>query len=324
MRPALVVSIDTEEEGLWRDRYRATGNTCRNIERLPRLQAAFDRLGVTPTWLVDHPVAVDATAVGILRELVSGGRGEIGAHLHPWCTPPFFPDGEAARWSFPHQLAPERQEAKLAALCDAIESSFGTRPASYRAGRWGFDHTTVPVLEKLGVTVDTSVHTLWWEREEGGPRHARAPQAPYRLARHDACRPGDSAVVEVPANHVFVGRGGAALESIFRRAPAAPGLRAIMCGLGLRSLSPEEHSLGELRRAADAMAARGLPVLNVTFHSSAALPGATPYVRDERELDRFVARTEALLEHILRRHAAVPMGLSAVPAYLGLQRRGAA
>jgi hypothetical protein len=316
MRPALVVTIDTEEEGLWSGRYRATGNTCRNIERLPRLHRVFRRLGVVPTYLVDYPVATDPTATRILGELASDGRIEIGAHLHPWCTPPFYPDGEERRWTFPHQLPPWQQEAKLAELCRVIERAFGARPTSYRAGRWGFDHTTVPVLERLGITVDSSVHTLRWERQKGGPNHARAPQLPYRLGREDACKTGWSAVVEVPANQVVVGRL-RVLEGVFRRVPPLPGARWMMQQAGLRSLSPEVFGLADLMGAADEIASRGMPVLNVTFHSSTALPGATPYVRDERELDAFVARLEGLFEHILARHHAEPLPLSAVPVHVG-------
>jgi hypothetical protein len=316
MRPALVVTIDTEEEGLWSGRYRATGNTCRNIERLPQIHQVFRRLGVVPTYLVDYPVATDPTASRLLCQLAADGPCEIGAHLHPWCTPPLYPGGEETRWSFPHQLAPWQQEAKLGELCGAIERAFGVRPTSYRAGRWGFDHTTVPVLEKLGITVDSSVHTLRWERQQGGPNHARAPQRPYRLAREDACRSGDSAVVEVPANQVVVGRL-RALEGVFRRVPPLPGMRWMMMQAGLRSLSPELYPLAELRAVADELTARGLPVLNVTFHSSTALPGATPFVGDERELAGFVARLEGLLEHILGRHHAQPLGLSAVPRHVG-------
>jgi hypothetical protein len=323
MRPALVVTIDTEEEGLWTNRFRATGNTCRNIDRLPRIHSVFRRLGVKPTYLVDYPVAVDEAASGVLRDLVADERGELGAHLHPWCTPPFYPNGMEVRQSFPHQLAPWQQEAKLGELCAAIERAFGVRPTSYRAGRWGIDHTTVPVLERLGIFVDSSVHTLWWEREEGGPNHARAPQAFYRLAYADACCAGASAVFEVPANHILVGPL-RRLEGVFSRLPPMPGLRWLMEQAGLRSLNPEEHSLRSLIAVVETMVARALPVLNVTFHSSVALPGASPYVRDERELDAFVARLAALLEHALSRHRALPMGLSAVPAYLGAAGRAAA
>jgi hypothetical protein len=316
-RAGLVLTIDTEEEGLWSARYRANGNTCRNILRLPRLQALLSRLGVKPTWLVDNPVATDATAGRVLRELAGDGRGEIGAHLHPWCTPPLVPSGEDPYYSYPHRLPPWLQEAKLAELCRAIESNLGCRPRSYRAGRWGFDHTTVPLLEKLGIAVDSSVDPLWWDPSPGGPRHVRAPQEPYRLARTDICRPGSSAVTEVPLTRVVTGARGPQVEQLLRVAPPMRGLRWLMRKLGLRSLSPEGQTARELRAIADAVAARGLSVFHVTFHSSVTLPGATPYVRSERDLDDFLARLESVLDRILDRHGAIPLGLSEVPVHLG-------
>jgi hypothetical protein len=164
--------------------------------------------------------------------------------------------------------------------------------------------------------VDSSVHTLRWERLPGAPNHARAPQSPYRLARDNACKSGWSAIVEVPANQVVVGRL-RPLESVFRRLPPLPGVRWMMEQAGLRSLSPEVYPLGDLMGAADEIASRQLPVLNVTFHSSTALPGATPFVRHERDLDAFVTRLEGLLEHVLGRYGAEPLPLSAVPRHVG-------
>src|SRR5262245_31277518 len=145
--PALVVTIDAEEEGLWSDSYRVHGNSCRNILRLPRLHERFVERGVVPTYLVDYPVVTDEAAQRVLDQLRQGGASEIGAHLHPWCNPPFLPGGDIGPATYAHTLAPGVQAAKLAQLCQAIASAFGARPTSYRAGRWGFDHTSVPVLE---------------------------------------------------------------------------------------------------------------------------------------------------------------------------------
>jgi hypothetical protein len=85
---------------------------------------------------------------------------------------------------------------------------------------------------------------------------------------------------------------------------------------GLTSLCPEQHTLPELIALADTMAARGAPMFNVAFHSTAALPGATPYVPDARALDAFVFGLESLLTHLLDRHGAVSRGLSQVAAEL--------
>ncbi len=317
----VVVTIDTEEEGRWSPSYPRHGNTCENVGRLPRIHALLDRLRVVPTYLVDYPVATDERARGLLAGFAAGGGCEIGAHLHPWCTPPFEEgagSGRPARWeTFPNNLPPAIQRAKLERLCEAIQQFAGARPTSYRAGRWGFDHTTLAVLEPLGFTVDTSVTPLWWDTEDGGPEFAAAPQRPYRLGRRDVRRVGGSSVVEVPASVLVTGPGAEAIEWVVRRTGPAPGLRRLLVGLGLRALWPEQFDLPGMIRLADRMAGRGLDVFNVSFHSSAALPGATPYVRTESDLDRFCARLEGILEHVVSRHGAQPLALSAVPAHLG-------
>jgi peptidoglycan/xylan/chitin deacetylase (PgdA/CDA1 family) len=323
---ALVVTIDTEEEGRWTSSYPPTGNTCRNIARLPRIHGIFRELGVVPTYLVDYPVATDREACDVLCGFVAEDRVEIGAHVHPWCNPPF-DGGAAAQENAPaatyiHTLPPAMQKAKLERLCDAIERAFGTRPSSYRAGRWGFDRTSVPVLEELGIRVDTSINPLWWDPAQSALGFVRAPLGPYRIDRDDVCRPGDSRLVEAPATGLVVGPHGPALEKMIRAIGPLRGLRRVWRKAGLRFLKPEDFSFEEMRGAVDAMAARGLRFFNVTFHSSVALPGATPYVADEAELDRFCDRLERILEHIVVGHRVTPLALSDIPAFL--DRRDAA
>jgi peptidoglycan/xylan/chitin deacetylase (PgdA/CDA1 family) len=321
---ALVVTVDTEEEGLWAGSYRAIGNTCRNIENLPRVHEVFARHGVHPTYLVDYPVATSECAIKILGEMAAGDGAEIGAHLHPWCTPPFFPGGTRREVSYAHRLPPEVQEEKLEVLSRTLAEGFGARPRTYRAGRWGFDHSSVPVLERLGYTVDTSVDPLWWDPAPGGPSFVRAPVRPYRLDPTDAMRPGRSPVLEVPVSTGFTGgRVGAAFERVARRLAPLPGLRRWMVRAGLVSLKPEVYPLDRMCALADEIAARGLPVYNVMFHSSAALPGATPYVRDERALGAFLRRLDALLRYLVAHLHAVPIRLSEVPAWLGDDGRAA-
>lgn len=315
---ALVVTIDTEEEGRWSTRYPAEGNTCENISRLVRIHRIFKRHGVIPTYLVDYPVVTDPAATETLKQFAADGASEIGAHLHPWCNPPFYPGSDSSTAStYPHNLPVEMQRAKLTHLCRTIEERVGVKPTSYRAGRWGFDHTSVPILEELGILVDTSVTPLWWRSGKHAPEFARAPVVPYHLSAADACRPGASPVVEVPMSNLVVGRHGPLLEKFVRRTGPAPGMRRLLVSLGLRSLRPEQFTLKQMIGLTDAIARRGLGVFNVMFHSSVALPGATPYVADERQLEEFCGRLEALLTHILSAHHATPLPLSRVPAFLG-------
>src|ERR1043166_473154 len=80
----LIVSIDTEEDN-WQPR--RDGVTIENIRELPRLDGLFQRLGVRATYFPSYQVAGQEWAAATIRQLRDGGA-EIGAHLHPWNSPP--------------------------------------------------------------------------------------------------------------------------------------------------------------------------------------------------------------------------------------------
>jgi len=74
-----------------------------------------------------------------------------------------------------------------------------------------------------------------------------------------------------------------------------PGIAARLGLLERIRLSPEGHSLDDMRRLTRAALARGQRFFMLTYHSSSLLPGATPYVRDAA--DRTCAgRIVSLLE----------------------------
>ena len=163
----LVVTIDTEEEGLWSGDYPKTGEVT-NIRGVPRFQELCDRFGVRPTYLVDAPVVQSAEAVSILRPIQDDDRAEIGTHLHPWNNPPTI-EQRCSRNSYLCNLPAELQRQKIEWLTDAIESAFGRRPRSFRAGRYGLDICGARILERLGYCVDSSVIPLTDYSVGGGP-----------------------------------------------------------------------------------------------------------------------------------------------------------
>src|SRR5262249_39031396 len=147
--------------------------------RLPALQALCDRFSVRPTYLVTWEMATRPESAAVLRELARAGRCEIGAHLHPWSSPPLRPEDLAAH-TYPLNLPDALLERQLRELTAAIEAHVGVRPTTYRAGRNGVDGRSLRILEGLGYTVDTSVDPLFNERRKGGPLFAGAPREPYR------------------------------------------------------------------------------------------------------------------------------------------------
>jgi hypothetical protein len=55
------------------------------------------------------------------------------------------------------------------------------------------------------------------------------------------------------------------------------------------------------------LTSRGVPLLNVIFHSSEAIVGGSPYNRTEAELTAFFARLRRFLEAATAELGAVPM-----------------
>lgn len=301
--PAVLVGIDTEADDQWS----AAGRERReveNAERLPELQALFDSFGVRPSYVVTYEMATREKSSRILRELLRSGRCEIGAHLHPWSSPPFRPEDLRAH-SYPHNLPAELLERQLAELTAVIEEKLGARPTSYRAGRNGFDGKSLPILERLGYTVDTSVDPLFNERRKGGMLFAGAPLIPYHPDYVDVRRPGRSKILEVPISAATLPALPKPLEALYAALPAIP-YRGAIKRLGLRPvwLRPSYTSLSDMLAFASRLAAARVPCFNIIFHSSELLPGGSPYTPDEASVTRFKDDLTHLLEHLVGRLGA--------------------
>src|SRR5207249_90195 len=148
----LVITIDTEEDNWGYSRQGTV--TFRNIEKLHNLQRLFGEFGVKATYLITYPVATDPRSVAILKELSSENGCEIGAHCHPWNTPPF--EEENTEWnSMLCNLDANLQYAKVKTLHKTIRESLGVEAVSFRAGRWGYSREVGLTLTRLGYKVDT-------------------------------------------------------------------------------------------------------------------------------------------------------------------------
>lgn len=297
-RPAILIGIDTEGDDQWSARGRERIEV-RNAERLPDLQRLFEAHGARPTYVVTWEMATRPESRAILRDLARGGRCEVGAHLHPWSSPPFRPE-DLANHTYPHNLPLPLLERQLTELTQAIEAELGVRPTTYRAGRNGFDGRSLPILERLGYRVDTSVDPLFNETRKRGMSFAGAPLFPYFPDPADVRRPGRSSVLEVPISAATLPWLPKPLEALYASLPPLP-WRGAVKRLGLRPvwLRPSYSSLPDLRAFADALAARRAPCFNVIFHSSELLPGGSPYTPDETSVRRFLDDLARLLERLV-------------------------
>ena len=87
--PKLFIVVDTEEEFDWGAPFSRDNVSVTAIVEVGRLQRVVEPHGLKPTYVVDYPVASTPASASRLATIAAGGGCRIGAHLHPWVTPPF-------------------------------------------------------------------------------------------------------------------------------------------------------------------------------------------------------------------------------------------
>ncbi len=275
-----ILTVDTEEEFDWEKPFSADGHGLDHIPRLAKFQQFCEGLGVVPLYLVDWPIAESPMAAEILRDPITAGRAEIGIQLHPWVNPPHDEEVNAHN-SFAGNLPATLEEDKLLRLRDAIAKNFDASPQVYRAGRYGLGPNTGAILKRAGVAIDTSVRANFDYSPGGGADYSRHPLHPYWVDE-------ERRLLELPLTTVYWGmlrRQGGLLNPVLGNMPKLPGLFAKLGLLERIPLTPEGVSIDEAIRGIDMAIDDQLPLLVLSFHSPSLVPGNTPYVRSEEDLD---------------------------------------
>jgi glycosyltransferase involved in cell wall biosynthesis len=310
--PILMVIIDAEAEFDWEGPFSSSLVSVRNLSRQAIAQDVFDRYEVTPTYLVDYAVATQAEGYEPIRTIYQSGRCDIGAHLQPWENPPFA-EVIGARTSFNHNLPAWLQKAKLERLTEAIIGTFGIRPLAYRAGRYGVSDGIAQTLFSLGYKIDLSVLPRHDLRRRHGPDFRDVLDQPYWFGP-------DRTLLEIPSTTGFSGllarcgtpeRFSATLYTALSRPFGTkwhlPGAFARSGLLERITLTPEGMSLDELKRLTKLLLHKGQRVFTFSYHSSALLPGCTPYVRSTQDLARMIKTIEQYIRYFIGELGGISM-----------------
>jgi hypothetical protein len=302
-RPSLIVVSDTEVEFDWQGPFDRGSSGVGHMRHIDRLQSICERWGIRPVYVVDYPVACQDSSVAALLPLVREGRALIGAHLHPWVTPPH-EEAVDEHNSFPGNLPPALERAKLASLADCIREKFGVRPEIYKAGRYGLGANSFPILEELGFTVDLSPAPPFDYTSIGGPDFSDCSLvAAWKGPR--------GSVLSIPATGALIGS--LPSPALYRAATAplpkwlhAPGILARLGMVERVKLTPEGHDALEMIRLIRWLYDRGERLFVMSLHSPSLEPGHTPYVRTDEELAVFLGAIERVFAYFMTDLAGRP------------------
>lgn len=307
-----VVSVDTEEEGLWQGRYPVRGNTTENLRGLGRFQALCERVGIQPTYLVTAPVLEDRRATREMAAWQEAGGCEVGAHCHPWCNPPLTRPEIRPLESFLNNLPEPEQYAKLSWLTERIADQFGQRPTSFRAGRYGFGQATAECLCRLGYEVDSSVMPLFEYRDDHGPDFLTSPESPHWLELTEGRK-----LLELPVTSGFTRAGyrlRRALWLLVRRSPwryfKLPGILDRTAIASRVKLCPEGYSPRQLVQLIDARLREHAQAFVLMLHSSSLVTGMSQYVPDDQHLEKLYRCLESAFRYAVQERQLRPMTLT--------------
>ncbi len=311
----LVITIDVEEEGLFSGNYPRSGAGVTNVAELARLEFVHREFGFPLTLLATYPVARDPAAREVLASWQQERGAEIGAHLHPWNTPPFneLPDPEPiATAKLPLALV----GAKLKSLVDCLTEGFQEPPRSFRMGRFDWSPGLLKLLPDCGLRVDSSMVPLTFKGE--GFQNFLTPTDPFWLEAPDS--PG-SGLLEAPVTMVPVLKGSA--KAVHYLAGLLPGkageaLLSRYRFVGAAGIHPAWFPQFSMRLAARLHRRRGGRVLILFLHSSELLPGGSPDFPDAGAVDRLVAKLRDFLAWLLKQGPVTGLTLSGLYDLLSL------
>lgn len=283
--PQLIVVIDTEEEFDWNKPVDRNSTSVLSMQYINRVQDIFDDYGITPCYVIDYPIASQEEGYNPLVNIFKDNRCEIGAHLHPWVTPPESEVLLPAN-TYPGNLEKTLEYEKLKNLTDKIRQHFEFQPVIYKAGRYGFGENTETILNELGYQVDLSYCPSFNHGVDGGPDYSGAHAEPFWFEE-------DKKLLEIPVTGSFVGSAGNASKGVFNFAQRykkfkMPGILSKLGIVDRLVLTPEGYTYEEHVKLTRFLYHKGVRTFTWSFHSPTVMPGTTPYVNNEQDVQRFL------------------------------------
>ena len=240
-----------------------------------KLQPLFKTHGIKPTYFLSPEVIEQKKCADVFNSIKDDC--ELGTHLHADFIEPLKTPGDlsgVAADAFQTEFAPEIQFKKLQNLTNLFKNTFSFDPKVFRAGRYAADANTISSLIKLGYKVDSSFtpHLQWVGPNGTIINHKESPEQPYFTNDQDIYCENNGQILEIPISIIQS-------RSFFRAKY-----------LWLR---PKFSSFSEMKkvinRTIEKYQNNQYIILVMMFHSQEVIPNASPYTRNEKDVEQYLA-----------------------------------
>jgi len=297
-----LITIDTEEEWDWSGPFPTPPYSTENISYIHEFQDLCQSLSVIPTYFVDYAIVEKKENCAILNDYFKKRLCDIGAHLHPWCTPPVTEEINTHN-SFIINLPIPLVQQKLRKLTDIIKERFGAHPFSFRSGRWGMNGKILRLLANHGYQVDSSIRPFYRDQDFS---YDNALLHPYYPDFHNCLAQGSQrSLLEIPATAGF-NLSWFQFSNKLHRLLSSPKIAKLhVIGILWRlkllrkiAITPEGYTAKDICRCIDMNIRNGNRVINLFFHSSDLRPGSTAYVTTPQDKQHFFKTIENVVTYV--------------------------
>jgi len=297
-----LLTIDTEEEWDWSGPFPTPPFSTDNISYIHEFQDFCQSLSVIPTYFVDYAIAEKKENCAILNHYFKRSLCDMGAHLHPWCTPPIT-EGISAHNSFIINLPILLVQQKLKKLTDILKERFNVHPFSFRSGRWGMNGSILQLLASFGYKVDSSIRPFYSDKDFS---YNNAPVYPYYPDFNNCLTRGrQQHLLEIPATAGFNFPWFNFLNKLHAFLSSSKFAKLHLIGIMWRlkllrkiSITPEGYTSKDICRCIDMNVKNGNTVINLYFHSSDLLIGSTAYVKTQLDKQKFYKTLEDVIVYV--------------------------
>lgn len=301
MKPAFLISIDTEGDNLWAH---DANVTTRNANYISRFQDLCEKFKFRPTYLTNYEMAVDKTFCRFAKRIVDNDLGEIGMHLHAWNSPPNYSLTNQDHIYKPYLIDFDKKvmKSKLNVMTSVLEDSLGIKMLSHRAGRWAFDNRYAELLLEFGYKVDCSVtpgiswvNTRGHPKGFGGTNYKNFPDFAYFMDAQNISKVATSGLLEIPmtiTNTIrpfyaeILGNIPIARRLVSKKWPNPAWLR------------PNTYNIKSMIMIAEKAIEQKRPYIQFMLHSSEFMPGGSPNFPDMDSIEKLYKDLDILFSYL--------------------------
>lgn len=220
MRIYFTVDTETSMGGAWDDRAKRPLPLERSIfgkngsasYGIPLIMDILETHGFRGTFFTEMLCALvlGHKEVQNVVSYIQGRGHDVQLHLHPvyWYYHQFLQGQPKQEKDLMFQLPLEQQEKLIGMGIDLLGQFSGSRPRAYRAGCYGASESTLGVLHRLGIEIDSSYNLCYLDQSCGfkfrplnGPAHMEGiqefPVTNFRVASQSGYKPLELGAVSV-------------------------------------------------------------------------------------------------------------------------------